>query len=505
MIYPTLDTFRKAAHPGALVPVCREIMADLETPVTAYMKISKGQDYSFLFESVEKADSIGRYSFLGANPSTVFQSKGTTVTITRNGREGSYESDNPMGELRKIMQAYAPVPVEGVPEFHGGAVGYIGYDQVRFFEKLPDKNPDPLNLPDLYFMITDTILIFDHVRNKIKIVSNAPIQGSVDAAYNEAIRKIENIERALKKPLVVTTERLHSGEIDSTLKSNFTREAFRDAVKKAKEYICAGDIFQVVLSQRFEREVCTSSINLYRALRCINPSPYMTLVQFPDMALVGSSPEVMTQVKRVGTNEDGAAQYSCMVRPIAGTRPRGETPEQDVALEKELMADEKELAEHIMLVDLGRNDVGRVSKPGTVAPVASRMMVVERYSHVMHIVSEVAGTLKDDEDAFSAMAATFPAGTVSGAPKIRAMEIIDELEPVRRGPYAGACGYISFSGEMDTCIVIRTMVIKDNVAYLQAGAGIVYDSDPDREYDETVNKAKALFRAVDFAEKGLDS
>lgn len=495
MIHPTLDEFRALARPGALVPVCKEILADLETPVTAYMKISKDQTYSFLLESVERADTLGRYSFLGANPSTIFQSKGKEVTLTRDGRSGKYESNDPLDELRKLMAGYKPVQVDGIPEFHGGAVGYISYDQVRFFEKLPDKNPDPLNLPDLYFMITDTIVIFDHVNNKIKIVSNAHVHGSVEGAYNEAIRKINNLEAVLRKPLVVRSERIHSGEVDDTPKSSFTREAFCAAVLKAKEYICAGDIFQVVLSQRFEREVYASSINLYRALRCINPSPYMVLMECPDMALVGSSPEVMTQVKK----------NTCMVRPIAGTRPRGDTPEEDVALEKDLMADEKELAEHIMLVDLGRNDVGRVSKPGTVAPVPSRRMVVERYSHVMHIVSEVTGTLKDGEDSFTALAATFPAGTVSGAPKIRAMEIIDELEPVRRGPYAGGCGYISFSGDMDTCIIIRTMVIKNSVAYLQAGAGIVYDSDPNREYDETVNKAKALFRAVDFAEKGLGS
>jgi len=495
MIHPTLDEFRKLARPGALVPVYREILADLETPVSAYLKISKGQPYAFLLESVEKADQIGRYSFLGANPSTIFQSKGAQITVTRDGRDGRYEAKDPLDELRKLMAGYKAVPVEGIGAFHGGAVGYLSYDQVRFFERLPDKNPDTLNLPDLYFIITDTLLIFDHVSNRMKIVSNAHVRGSVDTAYTEACRKIDDLERMLRRPLVVSTERLHSGEVDSTLTSSFTREAFCEAVRKAKEYICAGDVFQVVLSQRFARDVYCSPISLYRALRCINPSPYMTLVQYPDVALVGSSPEVMTQVKN----------GRCMVRPIAGTRPRGSTPDEDQQLEKELLSDEKELAEHIMLVDLGRNDVGRVSKPGTVAPVPSRMMAVERYSHVMHIVSEVVGELKDGEDAFTALRATFPMGTVSGAPKIRAMEIIDELEPVRRGPYAGGCGYISFSGDMDTCIVIRTMIVKDHKVYLQAGAGIVYDSDPEREYEETVNKAMALFRAVELAEKGLES
>lgn len=492
MIHPTLEEFRKLAKPGAVVPVYRDVVADLETPVTAYLKIAKGQAYSFLLESVEKADQIGRYSFLGANPSTVFRSKGRDVVLTRDGRQSSFTSDDPLEELRKIMKDYQPVPVEGVPSFHGGAVGYMSYDQVRFFEKLPDKNPDALNLPDLYFMITDTILIFDHVNNRLKVVSNAHVKSDTASAYNEAVRKIDDLVATLKKPLFVTTERMHSGEVNAEIKSSFTKEAFCAAVDKAKEYICAGDIFQVVLSQRFEREVYASPTNLYRALRCINPSPYMTLVQYPEFSLVGSSPEVMTQVRN----------GRCMVRPIAGTRPRGASAAEDLALEKDLMADEKERAEHIMLVDLGRNDIGRISDPGTVAP--SRLMTIEHYSHVMHIVSEVEGRIRKDADAFEALRATFPMGTVSGAPKIRAMEIIDELEPVRRGPYAGGCGYISFSGDMDTCIIIRTMVVKDGVAYLQAGAGIVYDSVPEREYEETVNKAKALFRAVDFAEKGLE-
>ncbi|MDX9974924.1 MAG: anthranilate synthase component I [FCB group bacterium] len=494
MIRPSLEDFRTLAKPGALVPVYREILADLETPVTAYMKIARGQQYSFLLESVERADKIGRYSFLGARPSLVFQSKGKKITLTREGRPSTYESDDPLGELRRLMADYKAVEVEGMPAFHGGAVGYMSYDQVRFFEKLPDNNPDTLDLPDLYFMVTDTILIFDHVNNRLKIVSNAHVRGEADAAYNEAIRKIDELENMLRKPLVVTTERVHaeSEPDDSQIKSSLTKAEFCEAVEKAKEYIRAGDIFQVVLSQRLERPIYASPINLYRALRCINPSPYMTLVQYPDVTLVGCSPEVMTQVQH-GT---------CMVRPIAGTRPRGLTPGDDAALEKDLLADEKERAEHIMLVDLGRNDVGRVSKPGTVKP--SRLMTVERYSHVMHIVSEVEGDLLANQDAYSALKATFPAGTVSGAPKIRAMSIIDELEPVRRGPYAGACGYISFSGDMDTCIVIRTMVIKDNVAYVQAGAGVVYDSDPEREYEETMNKARALLRAADFAEKGLE-
>ncbi|MBI1320397.1 MAG: anthranilate synthase component I [Candidatus Hydrogenedens sp.] len=493
MLHPSREDFRTLAQPGALVPVYKEIVADLETPVSAYIKLSKGHDRSFLFESVEQAAFVGQYSFLGANPSIVFRSKGRHVEIIRRGEVEQFESDDPLSELRKLMAAYHPVEMPGLPEFHGGAVGYMSYDQVRFFEQLPDKNPDTLNLPDLYFVITDTIVIFDHVNNKIKIVSNVHAHGNADAEYDRGAEKIAEIEARLRGPLEVPHPPV--ADAPSPLQSNFNEPDFCAAVEAAKEYIKAGDIFQVVLSQRFSRETQADPVTLYRALRCINPSPYMLLIQYPEFSLVGSSPEVMTRVQH-GT---------AMVRPIAGTRPRGKNAEEDAAYERDLLADQKEVAEHIMLVDLGRNDVGRISKPGTVAPVSDKLMVIERYSHVMHIVSEVAGQMKDDCDAFDALAATFPMGTVSGAPKIRAMEIIDELEPVRRGPYSGGCGYISYAGDMDTCILIRTMVVKDGTAYCQAGAGIVYDSDPKSEYQETVNKATALFRAVDFAEKGLES
>ena len=492
MLHPSLDEFSGLARPGALVPVYKEILADLETPVATYLKLAEGQQYAFLFESVEKADRIGQYSFIGANPSIIFRSKGTQYTLTRDGKETQGESANPLNELRALMKEYHPVKMAGLPSFHGGAVGYMSYDQVRFFEKLPDKNPDTLNLPDLYYMITDTLVIFDHVNNKIKIVSNAHIADDARAAYDEAVRKIAAIEEKLRAPLRLPEV---APTATAPLESNFTKDAFCAAVEAAKEYIRAGDIFQVVLSQRFRRKVAASPVTLYRALRCINPSPYMLLMQFPEFALAGSSPEVMTQLK------DGV----CMVRPIAGTRKRGKSEDEDVALEKDLLADQKEIAEHVMLVDLGRNDIGRISVAGSVAPVPGKFMVIERYSHVMHIVSEVAGKIRPELDAFDALAATFPMGTVSGAPKIRAMEIIDELEPERRGPYAGGCGYIGFDGEMDTCILIRTMVLKDGYAYCQAGAGLVYDSVPETEYEETVNKATALFRAVDFAEKGLES
>lgn len=495
MIKPTLDEFKSMAKQSAIIPVYKEILADLETPVSAYLKISRGYPYSFLLESVEHAEVLGRYSFLGANPSVIFKAKGNSITITRNGTTGTYSSSQPWFELRKLMSEYHPITYPSdLPSFFGGAVGYISYDVVRSFEKLPDIKPDNLGAPDLYFMITDTILIFDHINNRIFIVSNAHIRSNAENAYNEAVRKISELEERLRGPLTVLTERIHHPVDNIPLKSNFCKDDFCNAVIKAREYICNGDIFQVVLSQRFSRPIFVSPTNLYRALRRINPSPYMLLMQFPELSLVGSSPEVMTQVK----------QKRCLLRPIAGTRPRGNNPEDDLKLEKELIADEKERAEHIMLVDLGRNDLGRVSKIGSVKPVPNRFMVIERYSHVMHIVTEVEGELKPECDAFDALKATFPMGTVSGAPKIRAMEIIEELEPEKRGPYAGGAGYISFTGDMDTCILIRTMIIKDGTAYIQAGAGIVYDSDPEREYIETVNKAKALVKAIELAEKGLE-
>lgn len=493
MIHPSFEEFKALARPGALVPVYREIVADLETPVSAYIKIAEGRQHTFLLESVEHNATIGRYSFLGANPSILFKAKGRSVTIVRDGVPETFETDSPLDALRDLMRGYKPVKVTGLPSFHGGAVGYMAYDEVRFFEKLPDKNPDTLGLPDLYFLITDTMLIFDHARNKLLIVSNAHVGGDPETSYKEAIRKIDELHASLKRPLDSIYEAPAAVPSGAETTSSFTKVGYCDAVRKAKEYIRAGDIFQVVLSQRFERKVSVAPIHLYRALRCINPSPYMTLIQFPEFDLVGSSPEVMTQLQG----------RRAMVRPIAGTRPRGANEAEDLALEKDLLADEKETAEHIMLVDLGRNDIGRVSKPGTVRP--TRLMTIERYSHVIHIVSQVEGELQDTADAFDALKATFPMGTVSGAPKIRAMEIIDELEPVRRGPYAGGCGYISFSGDMDTCIIIRTIVLKDGVAYLQAGAGIVYDSDPEKEFEESVNKAAVMFKAVEFAEKGLES
>ena len=492
MIVPSLDEFRKLAHDNALVPVYKEILADLETPVTAYLKVARNASYAFLLESVEKADTIGQYSFIGANPSIVFRAKGMEGVILRNGKEEPFSSENTLNELRKHMARYQPAPVPGLPAFHGGAVGYISYDQVRQFEKLPDANPDTLGLPDLYFMITDTLLVFDHVNNKIKIVSNAHVTDHPDAVYNEALRKIHEIEQRLRGPLVVATERLHSAPEEPKIESNFTKGAFCDAVRKAREYICAGDIFQVVLSQRFKRQVGLGPVTLYRALRCINPTPYMYFFNFGDFHVVGSSPEVLVRV------EDSLVT----VRPIAGTRPRGASEEADIELEQDLLSDAKEIAEHLMLIDLGRNDVGRVSATGSVR--LTEKMVIERYSNVMHIVSNVTGQLKAGLSAMDALRAILPAGTLSGAPKVRAMEIIDELEPVKRGVYGGAVGYWAWNGNMDTAIAIRTAVIKDGELHVQAGAGIVADSQPALEWEETLNKRRAMFRAVSLAEQSVE-
>ena len=489
---PSLEEFREKAARGNLIPVYTEILADLDTPVSAFLKIREGE-YSYLLESVEGGEKIAQYSFLGADPSLIFRTKGRQVNVVRGEHVEEFECDDPLGALKNVMAGYRLVPEPTLPRFHGGAVGYVGYDAVRFFERLPDRSPDDLVLPDCHFMVTDTILIFDHVNHTIKVVSNAHVENDVDAAYERAIRNIDSVIDALSHPLAapVGEGSGENGARTPSVVSNQTEEQFTSAVRKAKEYIVAGDIFQVVLSQRFSTEIQAAPLDVYRALRSVNPSPYMFYLELGDVQLVGSSPELMVRV------EDETIQ----VRPIAGTRPRGEDSVEDAALERELLSDEKELAEHIMLVDLGRNDVGRVSLSGSVE--VTELEVIERYSHVMHIVSNVRGRLRADEDCYSGLRAVFPMGTVSGAPKIRAMEIIEELEPVKRGPYGGALGYVSFSGNLDSCILIRTLVIVGGTAYLQVGAGIVADSDPHREYEETINKAKALVRAIQIAERGL--
>ena len=486
MFRPTLEEFREKAKQGNLIPVHREILADMETPVSAFRKIDDGRN-AFLLESMEGGEKWARYSFLGSAPSIVIRSFGRKAEVVRNGKaESVLFTNDPLEVVRQVLSEYRPVPDASLPRFNGGAVGFLGYDVVRFFEELPDKPKEQLDIPDVFFMVTDTIVIFDNIRHMIKVVSNAHVNGgSVESAYEEAKAKIDEIVKKLKDRVRGQGSGVRGKRPkDQQLTSNFTQAAYEQAVLKAKEYIKAGDIFQVVPSQRFQAPITADPFEIYRALRLINPSPYMYFLRCGDTVVAGL--------------EGG----KIALRPIAGTRRRGASEDEDRALAAELLADPKERAEHIMLVDLGRNDVGRVSLPGSVN--VSELMVVERYSHVMHIVSNVRGDLSDGKDAYDVVRACFPAGTVTGAPKVRAMAIIDELEPTRRGPYAGAVGYFGFSGSMDTCITIRTLVIRDGTAYIQAGGGVVADSDPAAEYQETVNKAKAMMRAVEMAEEGLD-
>ena len=495
MYYPSKKEFIKLAKSGNLIPVYREIPSGLETPLSLFTKIDIGE-FSYLLESIEGGERIARYSFLGSNPSLVFMSKGKKITILKGKKKKVFETPKgPLAEIKNIMKGFSFVPVKGLPRFCGGLVGYMGYDTVRFFEKIPDTARDDLKLPDCLFVLTDTMLIFDHVKGRIQIVSNAFTGKGASSSYDEAVRKIEDIVNHLSKAkgapkAPVKTKK--AGREKGSIKSNFTRPGFMRIVKKAKEYIRAGDIIQVVLSQRFKRNIRSKPFDIYRALRRINPSPYMFYLNFGELKLIGSSPEIMVRC------EDRKVE----LRPIAGTRRRGRDKKEDRILAGELLRDPKERAEHIMLVDLGRNDIGRVCRFDTVK--VSEFMVIEKYSHVMHIVSDVSGVLKRRSDIFGLVRATFPAGTVAGAPKIRAMELIDELESVKRGVYAGSVGYFSFSGNLDTCITIRTILVKGNTAYVQAGAGIVADSRPDREYEETCNKAKAMLKAIEQAEKGLE-
>ena len=491
MFKPSLEEFKKLAKSGNLIPVYKEILADLDTPVSAYMKIGDG-DYSFLLESVEGGEKWARYCFLGCDPAVVVSSKGRNITIDENGKrqERKIDSGTPLSAIKEILARYNPVDVPGLPRFSGGAVGFISYDMVRFFEDLPEDTVDDLNVPDSQFIITDTMLVFDNVSQTIKMVSNAFIESDdLDEVYEQTIKKISLLEEKLKTPLKISNQA--NEEVAQTkFESNFEKEKFKGAVDKVKQYILEGDAIQIVLSQRLSFDIKKKAFDIYRALRTVNPSPYMYFLKFGDIEVVGSSPEILVRL------EDEKVE----VRPIAGTRKRGKNEEEDVALEKDLLQDEKELAEHIMLVDLGRNDLGRVAKISSVE--VNESFTVERYSHVMHIVSNVRGILKEGLDCFDVLEATFPAGTVSGAPKIRAMEIIEEMEPNRRGLYAGAVGYIGFSGNMDTAIAIRTLVVKAQTAYLGVGAGIVADSVPESEFEETMNKGRALLKAVELAEKG---
>ena len=473
MYYPTLEEVRQLKKYGNLVPVCRDIQADLETPVSAYLKIARG-NYSFLLESVEGGERLARYSFIGTEPSLVLRT----------------ENENPVDPLNLVEKEFArlrPVSTADLPRFHGGMVGYLSYEVTRHFERLPCPDQDPQGLPESVLMLADTLLVFDHIAHKIKVVSHAHLDGDVDTAYREATCKIDDLVDRLEQPINSKASK-SAPPNNSEMSSNFSPAEFEAIVSQAKEYIYAGDIIQVVLSQRLARHTYASPFAIYRALRSVNPSPYMYCLHLGDFYIVGASPELLVRV------EDGIVSN----HPIAGTRRRGKDASEDLALEEELKNDEKERAEHIMLVDLGRNDIGRISEPGTVE--VSQLMDLERYSHVMHLVSHVQGKLQAGLSQFDAFRSCFPAGTVSGAPKIRAMEIIAELEREKRGPYAGAVGYFDFSGNLDTAIAIRTVIIKDNIAYIQAGAGIVADSIPEREYQESLSKAQALLTAIDQAE-----
>ena len=495
MLKPTLKEFKEKSKQGNLIPVYKEVLADLDTPVSAYMKMCGGE-YSFLLESVEGGEKWARYCFLGFDPSIIISIKGNEVVVEKNGQAKSIliTKGNPLVGLKDILARYQPVDVEGLPRFSGGAVGFVSYDMVRSFEDLPEDTMDDLQVPDARFVITDTLLIFDNVAQTIKIVSNAHVDNeNIEESYNQAVKNIDAIEKKLRTSLPVDINNESSPKIDSLdrIESNFEKEHFINAVQKIKNYILEGDVIQVVLAQRLKFNISKDPFTIYRALRSINPSPYMYYLKFGDLKIVGSSPEILVRLEG----------EKIEVRPIAGTRKRGESEEEDQALEKDLLNDEKELAEHIMLVDLGRNDVGRVAKTNSVS--VNEKFTIERYSHVMHIVSNVQGKLKKGLDGYDVLAATFPAGTLSGAPKVRAMEIIEEMEPTRRGLYGGAVGYISFNGNMDTAIAIRTLLIKNNIAYLGVGAGIVADSVPENEFEETMNKGKALLKAIELAEKGL--
>lgn len=493
--YPTKEHFLRVAKPGKMISVYKDVLADMETPVSAFKKIDDG-GHAFLLESVEGGERVARFSFLGVRPRAIMRSNGRTVEI-----EGDtsvkdqielLDGQDPLDILKTEMSRYDWEQNPDLPKFCGGAVGFMGYDMVRFFEDLPDSTEDMLDVPDCIFAFTDTLLIFDHVKNKIRVLANARIDGDPGSAYKKAIDRIDALVERLRTPLATETPTRNQSK-PLEIKSNYeTREDFENAVSKCKEYIASGDIIQVVISQRFQTKVTSAPFDIYRALRSINPSPYMYYLSFGDIKLIGSSPEILV------TQENGKVT----TRPIAGTRPRGSSEEEDGHLEQELLADVKERAEHIMLVDLGRNDIGRVCDYGSIS--VDQLMTIERYSHVMHIVSNVTGQLRPDMDQFDLLRASFPAGTVSGAPKIRAMEIIAELEPTRRGTYAGSIGYFSYSGSMDTCITIRTILIKGDTAYIQAGAGIVADSVPASEYQETVNKAMAMTRAIKMAEAGLE-
>jgi len=496
-VRPAREEFYSLCQQGNLIPVSLEVLADLETPVSAFLKLRQARPYdpAWLLESVEGGENLGRYSFLGVGARGQLKVRGREVTLAFDGQSRTFDlapGRDPLHVVEDVMSQFEFVDDLNLPKFCGGAVGFLGWDLVRFFEKLPDAPPDDRDLDDCHLLFADTILIFDAVRHTFTIVANASIDGEEDAAYDDAVARIERTLKTLVNEELEATLLPVTEPQEPEPQSNFpSREAFEATVQKCIDYIHAGDCVQVVPSQRFSVPLEAEPFAVYRALRHLSPAPYMVFLDFGDKQLVAASPEILV------TEDEG----DVLIRPLAGTRKRGETDEEDDALEAELLADPKERAEHVMLVDLARNDLGRVCEYGSVE--VEKLMYVQKFSHVMHIVSDVIGVLDEDKNAYDVLRASFPAGTLSGAPKVRAMQIIDEVEPTRRGPYGGAMGYFSFSGNMDTCITLRTIVIKDGMAYVQAGGGVVADSVPANEYDETRNKARAALRALALA--GLHS
>jgi anthranilate synthase component 1 len=484
LIYPDKQEFERLAQQANVVPVTKQIYSDTKTPIGIFMRFAN-EEHSFLLESVEGGEKWARYSFIGRNPYMTFSSEGNEITIIKGGKTRK-KKGNPFDELKEIFAGFRYAHTKGLPRLSGGAVGYFGYDTVRHIEKLPDELPDDLQVPDCYLMFCDEIIAYDHLKQEVIVIVNAHIGRNAKGVYDTVVQRLEKICTEIEAEPVAAA-RNETVVSDGQFESNFTKEEYCAAVQKAKQYILDGDIFQVVLSQRLCMNTNVHPFDVYRVLRTLNPSPYLYYLRLPDCVIVGSSPELLVRV------EDDVVE-TC---PIAGTRPRGKTPAEDEQLANDLLSDEKELAEHTMLVDLSRNDIGKVSKFGSV--VVENPMHIEKYSHVMHIVSNVKGEKRDELDAFDVLTSALPAGTLSGAPKVRAMEIIDELEKSKRGIYGGSIGYIGFDGNIDTCITIRTMVFHDGKAYLQAGAGIVADSVPETEYEETLSKAKALIKALEKA------
>ncbi len=492
MIQPSFREFQRLAKQGNLLPVYEVFPADLLTPVSAYLRIAQGARYSFLLESVEGGEKIARYTFAGANPEEVFRYAGGACVLESRNRL-VWEERDPVTFLRARMERFHPVRLPGLPPLVAGAIGYFSYDMVRLIERLPKRLRDDIGLYDAMLMFYHGLIAFDHVQHRLWIVRNVFTEGvgALRTKYNAVVREIRRTRQLLEQPVAAERPKKESKKRRPALrvKSNFRREEYLEAVRKAKNYIRAGDIFQVVISQRFSAKTKAEPFEVYRELRALNPSPYLFYLQMNDVAVVGSSPEMLVKVQG----------RDVFYRPIAGTRWRGKSEAEDQRLEREMLASEKERAEHIMLVDLGRNDLGRVCEYGTVKP--EKLLTVERYSHVMHLVSSLRGRLREDVDCFDALMACFPAGTVSGAPKVRAMEIIEEFERTRRGIYAGGVLYLDFAGNLDSCIALRTMVVKNGVAYVQAGGGIVADSTPEAEYQESVNKSRALLTALEAAHR----